>query len=212
MGVFGSKNEICNLALAKLGHRGTVENIDTGEKPAEKVFTKWYDVVRQLALKEQKPNFALERRVISQNLNVTVLPDDAFAYSYPSDCLALLGEGEQQDKTNNYWVEGYEGGLVIYSREDYTEDGMTIRFVKDVEDVTRFTSEFVMVFAAMLADKICYEITEDDTKKQLIQKDKLAEKSSAAAINSQENRPIKINNSKWKQSRTIDFPTNHDKG
>jgi len=212
MGVFGTKAEVCNIALAKLGQRGTIENIDTPEKDVEKVFAKWYDVVRQLALQEQKPNFAIERRTVAENSSITVSPTDAFAFEYPSDCLAVLGIGEQQDKANDYWIEGYSGGKVIYTKYDYTTDGMPIRFIKDVTDVSKFTSEFVLTFASMLADKVCYEVTEDDTKKKIIGVDMKLEKASSASLNAQENRPIKINNSKYKQARKVSFPTNFDKG
>ncbi len=213
MGVVNVAEEVCNIALGKLGVRDTVLNIDDPDTPLEKIFAKVYHSIRQLALKEQKPNFAIRRRTVAENSAVSVTPSDAYAYEYPADCLALLGVGEQEEKENTYWVEGYSGGLVIYSKEDFTTDGMDIRYIHDVSDVSIFSAEFVLVFAAMLADRTSYEITEDDTKKQIISADKKAEKASAASLNAQENRPIKINNSKFMAAKKVGLGVkNYEKG
>ena len=211
MAALTTKSEICNIALSKLGNRGTVENIDTPTKASEKTFAKWYDIVRQLALKEQKPNFAQERRIVGQDLTKTPPFGYSFAFEYPQDCLALLGIGEQTLKRNNYSVENNAIFINDDFGEEYVDNGLPIRFIKDVTDVSKFSAEFVLVFASMLADKVCYEITEDDTKKQIVQTDMKSEKASASALSGQENRPIKINNSRFKAARRVWQPNFNDK-
>ncbi len=211
MGAVQTKAEVCNLALGKLGQRGTIENIDTPTKPAEKVFAKWYNIVRQLALKEQKPNFALGRRIVALDLTKTPPFGYEFAFEYPQDCLALLGVGEIKNKLNNTSVENNAIFINDDIGNDYETDGLPIRFIKDESDVSKFSTEFVLVFASMLADKVCYEITEDDTKKQIVQQDMKTEKASASGLNGQENKPIKINNSRFKASRRVWQPKFTDK-
>lgn len=202
MSAVTSKAQICNIALGQLGNRGSVENIDTPRKPQEIVFAKWYDLMREVALKEQKPNFSIERRVVAEDSSVIIPFGYSKAYEYPADCLHLLGIGDVEDKFNNHAVEGN----VIYTVDDGTNTGLNIRFIKDITDVSQFSSEFVMVLATMLAEKACYEVTEDDNKKQITKNNLRIEKASAASLSGQENRPIRINNSKFKASRTIDNP------
>ena len=207
MGVISSKVNICNLALSKLGNTNSIENIDTGTKPLEKIFAQWYDVVRQKALKEQQPNFAMARRLVAQDVNSTPDFGYEFAYEYPQDCLRLLGIGNVEDKENTYSVEGN----AILTDEDFTEDGLPIRFIEDITDVSKFTSEFVLVFATMLADKVCYQVTEDDNKKQIIKVEMKTEKAEASSLSGMENRPIRITHSKFLKARTSNFPKNNNK-
>ena len=207
MSVVATDIEICNLALNELGDRGSVENIAVPKKPVERIFARWYHVIRQMALKEQMPNFALARRLVAQDLNKTPDFGYSYAYEYPQDCVRFLGIGEQAEKENNYSIENN----AILTDLDYVDDGLPIRFIIDETDVTKFSSEFVLVISKMLAYATCYEITQDDQKKLIIEKDLKILKVSASALSGMENRPIRINNSKFSKSRRSNFPSNYVK-
>ncbi|MEA2066017.1 MAG: hypothetical protein U9O65_02785 [Thermotogota bacterium] len=207
MSVVSVKIDICNLALSKLGNYGSVEDIDTPQKPTEKIFRKWYDVAREKALKELMPNFALSRRLIAQDTTATPPFGYDYAYKKPEDCLKVLGIGEIETKKNLYSVEGRS----IVTNEDYTDDGLPIRFIKDITDTTKFSAEFVSALALYLAKQTCMEITQDEVKYKQLYAELLTEKANVAALSGQENRPIRINRSKFAQSRSTAHPTNYDK-
>lgn len=207
MSVVSAKVNICNLALSRLGNYGSIEDIAIPTKPTEKIFHRWYDVVRQKALKEMIPNFSLSRRRVAQDTTATPPFGYDYAYKYPEDCLKLLGIGSPETKKNTYSVEGRN----IFTNDDYTSDGLPIRFIKDITDVGMFSSEFISAFALMLAKQTCMEITQDPQKFKQIHDELIGEKSNASALSGQENRPIRINRSKFAQSRSTDYPSNYDK-
>lgn len=200
-----SSVEICNLSLSRLGNKGSVEDIDNPTTPVERVFATWYNICRQFMLKKLMPNFALKRDVIAALVET---PPFGYTYVYalPKDCLKPLGIGEIQEKENNYSVEGNK----LYT-DEYYEDGLPLRYVKDETDVSKFSSDFIMAFSAELAEKASLQITQDVEKLTAMNTLKKSDQSEASALNGQENRPIRINRSRFKEARTSDNPTGFNK-
>jgi len=156
-----SKVDLCNMSLGHLGNYGTITDIDTPTEDKEITFALWYDISRQTFLKMTMPNFALDRRVVSRRSTLPPFGTDLgyqYAYEYPNDCLKLLGIGEVMEKENNYAVEGRN----IWTDELY-ENGLPIRFIKDITDVTVMSPEFKMTFSVYLASNVALEITQDAT-------------------------------------------------
>ena len=199
------KTEICNLALSRLGTYTNVNDIDAPQTASERVFAKWYELDRAHVLKVLAPNFALSRTIASKS---TTAPEFGYAYAYekPIDCLRVLGIGEIQEKENNYSVEGD----YILSDEDYA-DGIPIRYIKDINDVAKFTSEFISLLSWQLAYDACVEITKDYDKLTFIEKIMPSKLSNASSLSGLENRPTRISNSKFKKSRYTFNPTNDNK-
>ena len=185
-----SKSSICNLALSVLGNYADVSDIDTPKTDPERVFAKWYDIIRKSTLKMLIPSFAMDRVVVAV---LTEAPTFGWtqAFEYPANCLKLLGVGEVEEKTDNYAVEGG----VILSDDDATS-GLNIRYIKDIEDVTKFTPDFIKLLSWELAYAVCMEITQDLERFGYMQKIMPKKRSEMGAVDSQENRPIRINNSK----------------
>ena len=190
-----SKNEICNMGISLLGSYDPVQNIDTPVSSVELVCALWYDITRQSLLKEVMPNFALARRVVSQTDDD---PDFGFeyVYEYPSDCLKVLGIGNIKDKENNYTVENGK----IYAEIDY-ENGLELRFIRDVTDVTTFSPEFKILLAKAVAANIAMPLTQDLQKAQMAMQLLPAAMSAATSLNAQENRPIRISHSRYRTAR-----------
>jgi len=200
-----SKSEICNLALSRLGNFGDISDIDTPTNSQEQVFAKWYDVIRQKVLKSMVPNFAMRRRTVAQ-LATTPAFGYGYAYEYPDNCLKVLGIDESQEKKNDYAIENNQ----ILTDEN-AEDGLPIRYIFDEEDVSKFTDDFVMLLSWELANNVCMEITQDLERQTYIEKVLPRKRAEVGAVDSQENRPIRVNRSKFRQARVQDFPTVTDK-
>lgn len=198
-----SKSDICNMALGHLGNYGTVDDIDTPTNDKETTFSLWYDISRQTFLKMTMPNFALARRVVARKVVAPPFGADLgyqYAYEYPNDCLKVLGIGEVMEKENNYAIEG----RYIWTDELY-ESGLPIRYIKDFTDVTLMSPEFKMAFSVFLASNVAMDITQDATKANTMMKmlpDKMA---SLTALNAQENMPIRISHSRFKEARWNGF-------
>lgn len=206
-----SKSDICNMALSHLGNYGiTTLNIDTPTKDQERVFSLWYDVCRQFVLKLLMPNFSLERVIVSK-LSETPAFGYAYFYEYPNSALKILGVGEIQDKENNYNVESTPNGIIAIAHDhDYTE-GMPIRIIKDVTDINRFSPEMKLLLSQYLAAYTCIAITQDAAKAKKLKDELPSEISSASGLNAQENMPVRISNSRFKNARYNFNPKNTDK-
>ena len=205
-----SKVDICNMALGHLGNFGTIEDIDSPKDSKEKTCALWYDICRETLLQMIIPNFALSRRIISKGSGVPEF-GWSYYYEYPSDCLRLLGIGSVEDKENNYSIEVDSSGKKwILNAIDY-EDGMPIRFIKDVKDVNRFTPEFKLLLSWHLAANIAKPISQSEEIAARIEKTLNGKMSAASGINSQENMPIRKRQSRFKMARYNDDPQIYEK-
>ena len=188
------------MALGFLGNYETISSLESPVSDKEIVFSLWYDVSRQALLKEVKPNFACKRKYVA-SVDISI-PDEfgyQAAYEYPSDCLKVLGLGDIDEKYNDYTVEaGY-----IYTDETY-ENGLPLRYIADVEIVTEFTPEFKILLAMYLAANTGLQITQDPNKAKMAFELYSANKISVASLSTQENKPVRIENSKFLQSKITD--------
>lgn len=197
MPAFNSKVQICNLANGSLGLRNSINNIDTPKSDKEIVYAQWYDITRQYVLKFLMPNFALNRIMVSQVTVPTAYAEDyAYAYEYPMRCLKLLGIGPVNSDNDPPTVEA---GLILTN--DYYGSGAPIRFIDDIEDVSKMSPDFIFTLAAVLGKCTAMATTQDPAKKASLLKDAVTEFANSTAQNAQENKPIRKSHSKFRQAR-----------
>lgn len=198
------------MALGHLGNFGTVSDIDTPTNDKEITCALWYDITRQSLLKTVMPNFALARRLVAQEV---VTPDFGYAnaFEYPSDCLKVLGLGNVDERSDfTYSIESIDDELVVLTDDDW-EDGMELRFIKDIEDVNAMTPEFKMLLSWALAANIALSVTQDANKAAAIEKMLPMKMSELSGLNAQENRPIRISHSRFRASRYANIGRNPEK-
>lgn len=210
MSAINSKNDVCNLALSNLGNFGTVSDIDTPTNDKERAFSLWYDICREFVLKLLMPNFALSREIVAKSSEVPAF-GYAFFYDYPNNALKILGVGNIEDKENNYNIERTPNGVKAIGHDtDYT-DGMPVRFIYDVTDINEFSPEAVLLLGQYLSAYTCVAITQDLAKATKMKSELPAEISTASGMNAQENVPVRISNSRFKQARFGGVPQNTSK-
>lgn len=190
-----TKIEICNLALSRLGGMASVENIDAPEKETEVVCSKWYNTSRKTALRQMMPSFAKKRDCWVQ-ASYTPAFGYKYAYKYDSKCLKLLGIGNLYEKDNDYVIED---GFVLTNT--FYKDGLPVRYIYDVEEVSKFTDDFVSLFAWFLARDVCLELTESPEKFSMIENILPMKIAEVCGVDSQENRPIRVERSNLKAAR-----------
>jgi hypothetical protein len=198
-----SKTEICALALSRLGNQNSIEDIDNPKKQTEVVCAKWYDVSRQSALKTMMPNFARKRAIWALDANYTPAFGYEHAYKYQSDCLKILGVGDVRSSKKNYEVEGgYLLTNVLY------EDGLPVRYVADITDVSKFTPDFIQLFSWFMARNICMELEVDMNKYQAIEQILPSKIVEYCGVDSQENPPHRVSRSLLEVERLGLYPFN----
>ena len=200
-----SEVEVCNLSLGHMGDFGTVEDIRVPETANELIFAKWFDVSRQTWLKKVMPNFAMSRTIVAANAS-SDKSDFNFSFSFPPNCLKVLGIGEVQDKINDYTVEENK----IYTNREY-ENGLPVRFIKDITDFSFWSPEGIIGFSWFLAEMTSMEVTQNTVIFEAMAAKAKQEMVFVSGINAQENRPIRISNSRNRQARQVGWPTNYKK-
>jgi hypothetical protein len=200
-----SKSDICNLALNGLGNFETISDIDTPTNDKERVFSLWYDVCRQFTLKLQMPNFALARQAVALKGTSPVFGYQ-YAYDLPTNCLKVLGIDEVKRKRNNYSVEGN-----AIQSDDSFPNGMPVRYIMDITDVNQFSPEYIILLADYLAAYTCLPITQDAGKAKALLDALPAKINIASGLNAQENMPIRINRSRYRDARFNGYPVETDK-
>lgn len=188
-----------------MGNKDTIANIDTPRNDKELTFSLWYDIVRQYTLKLLMPNFAIDRVVVAR-LDTDPEFGYSYQYAYPNYCLKVLGIGEADAKRSNFAVEGNK----ILTNVLY-EDGLPLRIIRDITDVSMMSSEFIHTFALHLADATVLQITQNETKSRMIKSLIPTSNSTSSALNAQENPPIRISNSRFKAAKYVENPTFVDK-
>lgn len=207
---FNSENELCGLGLSRLGNNGSVGDITTPVTDIDIAFALFYNIERQFSLTKMMPNFALRRRLVAKDTSAYIAFGYAYAYEYPVDCLKVLGIGLISERENNYVIESDENGVrKIYTDEDYP-DGLPLRFIYDETNVSRFTADFVVTFSYNLASAVAMHVTQNLDSAALAETMRKTAMLASGAINSQENRPVRVSTSRFKQSRYADitsYPT-----
>lgn len=181
-----SKIEICNLALSRLGDRGTVEDISSPKKPAERAFAKWYDLTRKSVLRRNMPSFAIRRELWHLS---DYVPQFGYKHAYrvPAQCLKIIGVADLTDTRNDYSVEGKH---LLCDR--LFKDGIEVRYIFDVTNTNEFTPDFEELLSYELAANVCHEITQDVQLSQYMQQMVDMKRIELAGVDSQENKPIRI--------------------
>ena len=143
------------------------------------------------------PNFALWRMTVSRkDMPAGYAASYSYAYEYPVRCLKLLGIGEITGDDEKPTVEGG----YIFTNPDYG-DAAPIRIVDDVEDVGRFSPDFVLNFVMELAKRVALATTQDKKKKADAQNDATIEEANTSALNAQENKPVRKSTSRFRAAR-----------
>lgn len=205
-----TKTALCNLALSLLGNLGTITDFEIVVKGVvntkELTCDLWYDVTRELMLEMTMPNFSKARRSVARVVGTPPFPFGQ-EYEYPTDCLKVLGIGAIEDKANTYSIESSSKGssLSIYT-DIFYEDGLPLRFIKNITDVTAMTPAYKISFAWFLAGHIALTLTQDVNKAKLIQQIMSEKLALVSSLSSQENLPIRINNSRFLGARRTGFP------
>lgn len=205
MPAFNSKVQICNLAAGAQGLKNSINNIDTPTSDKEIVFAQWYDITRQHVLKFLMPNFALQRVILAAlpTVPAAYAMEYRYAYQIPSNCLKVLGLGPIDSEETKPTVEG---GIIFTNVCYNSGNGVPMRFIADITDVTQFSPDFIMTFASILGKLTAMVNTQDPAKKASLLKDAMQEWTNSTAQNAQENKPVRMSRSRFRDARRTNNP------
>lgn len=177
-----SKIQIVNLALAKVGARGTIVDLDELSPNAEVVVNLW-DIVFQRVLAERDWKFAQTRSVLQRSVLASTY-GYGYAYVVPTNFIRLVKQKKPGVQGGYYGVEGLTYNTPVwppgfpYAFETLVDDvgnatkcllidydnsinPLMINYIQLITDLTLLTSAFAEALAIALAAEVCIPITED---------------------------------------------------
>ena len=147
-----SKTEIINKALTQVG-AAPVTNIDDDTNNA-RIISRVYEISLRSILSECKWNFATKRALLSVVVDTLDWYDDGetFIYQKPTDVVRIFGTNDD----DAVWRE--EGDYIISDT-----DGLGLRYVRYLDDPTKYPSAFIQAFVDKLCSDIAYMIVNSST-------------------------------------------------
>jgi hypothetical protein len=142
---------ICNRALQKLG-AARITSITEDSRNARSC-NNAYAAVRDAELRAHTWTFAIKRAQLAADATAPLF-DYTNQFSFPSDCLRVLSPA---DANLDWTIEG---------RKILTDGAapLDVRYVYRVTDPNLFDAVFIEALAARLADELCEEITQSNSK------------------------------------------------
>jgi hypothetical protein len=176
-----------------------VTSIENPKTVTESRLSFLYDKTKRSVIRAAVWNFAQEIATIP-SISETVPEGFSKVYAFPNDFIRFIGI-----MVNGMWsvlrTEDYMiAGGKIYVK-NYSSDSLTIKYIREVNDVRKFDDLFIETLVLKLAYELCFIETQKSalTNRLLQEYDmKIAE---AKAISGQEQRPRKISVSRWGRIR-----------
>lgn len=157
-----SEVDICNRALQKLGAE-RIQSLAQDHRNA-RACAAAYESVRDAELRAHPWSFSVKRAQLAADSDAPSF-GRANAFQLPADCLRLLSPYPEDNLNSLDWqIEG---------RAIYTDDDapLEIRYVAQITDPNVMDVLFREALAAKLALELCEELTQSNTKKQLLKQD-----------------------------------------
>lgn len=149
-----TKTELSNIALGHLGH-ALISSIDEVSPAAQHIRRMW-DYCRDGLLRQRHWNFALERSTLSR-LTIDPAFGWACAFQLPSDYLLAIELNGREAGTGDSRFD-IEGQKLLCD-----EDAAELRYIRVVEEVTKWDASFCEAFAYKLAAAVAPSITSSST-------------------------------------------------
>jgi hypothetical protein len=151
--------KICNMALANIGAKSTIESLTENSAEAKRC-NLFYDFARQQTLEVFDWNFARGRLTLATHSEVAPSGVWEYRYQYPSDCLNfryLQNPAGANADAVPYEVE-VDAARSTKSILTNLDDAVGV-YTFDLTDVTLFSSLFVETFSYALSSKIAIALT-----------------------------------------------------
>lgn len=173
-----SEVDIANRALQKLGAERIVSLTQDSENA--RACNLAYSIVRDAELRNHPWNFAIKRAQLAVDATAPAF-GPANSYTLPSDCLRLL----PPDVSDNFNTHDWQ----IEGRKILTDDAapLQIRYVCRVTDTAQYDSLFIEALSCALAQELCEQLTQSNSKAQIIRSDYLGAIRAARKQNAFEN-------------------------
>lgn len=185
--------EIVNLALDHLGD-DVVSSIENPTIGREEHAARHYDQARRASIRNHVWNFAQRYVELAREGDGDAGYEDR--YQQPTTQLRLNCVGEdRQNPITDYLILGDEIHV------DNSGGVLPIYYNIDVEDVTKFDALFIDYFSLNLAARLAYKVQKKEKNAQALWERAESILVTAKSVDGQENKPVRIEKSKYLTAR-----------
>lgn len=149
-----SATSICNRGLQLLGAARILDITDDTRNG--RACNACYDIIRQSELRKHRWRFAIRRDVLAPLTEDDPHEEFEYIFQLPADCLKVLKP--ENDPYCDWQVEGRK----IYTN---STDVLRLRYIADITDTNQFDACFSEMVSAKMAEAMCEELTQSNTKK-----------------------------------------------
>lgn len=196
MAKFTTDIDICNDAISRIGGK-PIHSIEDPTTYTEQLCSSMYIKNRQIVLRSAVWNFAKCIKPIAKSDET--LKGFSGVYPLPNDFVRFLGVQNMDlmgGETDRYMLADRK----IYLK-DSAPDSINLIYIKDVSDVAKFDALFIEAFSLRLAYNLQFALTGKNTTSQRLYEEYLEALTIAKMIDGQEQKPIRVQRSKWLAKR-----------
>jgi hypothetical protein len=160
-----SKTDIANMAIAHIGTGIEIANLDTESSEEAAACRRFFNTARRATLRDADWSFATKfvaLGLIAENPTT----EWNYSYTYPSDAVKLrrIVSGVRNDTRQTrvpYKIASGASSSVIYT----DQQNAVLEYTTDVEDTSRFPSDFDLALSYRLAMFIAPRVSKGDIMK-----------------------------------------------
>jgi hypothetical protein len=184
--------DIANRALQKLG-AARITSL-TEDSVQARACNLCYEPLRDAELRAHPWNFSIKRAQLAADATAPLF-GPATAYTLPVDFLRLL----PPDPVTNYNTLDWK----IEGKKILTDEtgALDVRYIYRVTDAGEFDALFIEALSARMAVEMCEELTQSNTKAQLMREDYKSALREARKLNAFENIPAEQQDDTWITAR-----------
>lgn len=155
-----SPSDICNVALANIGHKPEVVSIDPPDGGAYATHcARFFAVARDMALEEHAWTFAVARFSLAQDDEASVPDRWEYGYVIPSDMIRPIAvfADDCADETAGILEYEIEGSNLFCN-----EESVTLKYIFRADDTSKWTPSFANAVSWKLAVYLSGSIVKGD--------------------------------------------------
>lgn len=194
-----SEVAICNLALDHLKQAPITALEGSNADQVSARCARWYPQTRRATLRIHPWNFAMTRIQVTPSLDYE--PPFGFTHAYlkPNGFVRFIEFCDADGRSRRDQSYDMEGEYFLANGED--NESINMRFIKDIEDVSKFDPLFVQLFALDLAIILAPNFSSSEARVRTLMSLRQEALSQATAIDGQERPPRRVQRSKFIESR-----------
>lgn len=184
---------LCNLALSYFKIDDPIESVSSPTDLTEEDFALWYDIVRRESLREASWGFARKRAQLNKATEQPAFGNTT-AYNLPGDYIRIIGiysfmERETQFLSSRFYTIEGDTIVITHLQKETHPEFLNLVYIQDYTDVETMSPNFILYFAAALADRLSYKLTQSNATVQRLSERMRSDRLKALSAESQENAP-----------------------